>query len=124
MPAAAMAAFGMEAGFLGQVLDDSSDLILPGDTPEDEVKRAQVRLAMRSEGDAEAAVEIAAERWETLDSLVNGEPYSELMVLLDAEVSDDEPTVAAFDFDAGAAGNRVFQLATSLDLLPFSPDSL
>ncbi|MGC4105148.1 MAG: hypothetical protein QM753_02185 [Thermomicrobiales bacterium] len=125
MPAAAMAIFGVEAGFEGVPVDTSSETtVLPGDTPVAEVKRTQARLTMRSAEDAAVAVEVAAERWETLDSLVNGEPYNDLMLLLDAEVSADEPTVAAFDFDQGSAGNRWVNLVSAQDLLPFAPGAM
>ncbi|MGC4190895.1 MAG: hypothetical protein QM589_07000 [Thermomicrobiales bacterium] len=128
MPAALMAAFGVEAGVTNTNVSDAgapaTPEALPAGTPADGVKRAQVRLAMASEEDAKQAVDIAAERWKILESPVRMEPYAEVMTLVEASVSTEEATVAAFDFDQGGVGNLWQAVLMNRDLLPFAPGSL
>lgn len=121
LPAVLLASFGIEAGARAVRGADAGSERAADEGP---VTRAQVRLVMGSAADAAQAVAVVPERWETLESPVSGRPYAELMTLLEAAVLEEEPSVAAFDFDPGVAGNRWSELVMRLDLLPFAPGPL
>ncbi|MGC4192446.1 MAG: hypothetical protein QM589_14955 [Thermomicrobiales bacterium] len=126
MPATLVAAFGVEAGATAAAPRDDAGTptVLPSETPAENVRRAQIRLVTASEADARQAVDVASERWMTMEAPRNRRPYDELMALLSAEVSATDPTVAAFDFDQGENGGYWINLLVQMNLLPFAPGSL
>ncbi|MGN6033372.1 MAG: hypothetical protein ACTHQE_17100 [Thermomicrobiales bacterium] len=124
LPPVSMASFGVEAGATTATsgeIDSGTPIPLPGETAIGAVKRAQVRLVMGSGADAATAVAVVPERWARMRSAVTGQPYRELMALIASDVVEDDPTVAAFDFDQGVAGSRWMQIVIRRDLLPFAP---
>lgn len=124
MPGVRFALFAIEAGAQGQIARDGSTPAAgtPSATGGSQAK-VEVRLATASRADAEEAARIAAMRWETMQSQVVRQPFSELMALVSSGVSETEETVAALDFESGPEPGRWIQLVAMQDLAPFSPGS-
>jgi hypothetical protein len=83
--------------------------------------RVQARIRYGSEETARREAEEIPQRWETLDSLRTGEPYTALMTVEDARVSGSNPQVAAIDFVTVESPQVWIQLIHTRDLLPFTP---
>ncbi|MGC4190016.1 MAG: hypothetical protein QM589_02115 [Thermomicrobiales bacterium] len=122
MPAISVAVFGIEAGARGQI--DATGATPAAATAVDvegASAKVEVRLVTGSKADAEEAAKVAASRWETMQSQVTQQPYSQLMTLSSAGVSEAEEVVAAIDFESGPMPGRWIQLVAMQDLAPFAP---
>lgn len=117
-------AFGVRAG------SRSAPLALVGEgTPEPEPAsdaaplvpaRIEARIWYGSEETAAREVEAIPVRWAETSSIFTGEPYSDLMKIEDARVSEQNPHVVEVDFVADIP-NRWTQLIHSADLTPLVP---
>lgn len=125
MPPISIALFGIEAGARGQIAADGSTPVA-GATPvgQGEAALVEVRLVTASAADADAAAKVAASRWETMQSQVTQQQFSDLMTLVSSGVSPVEERVAAIDLESGAAPGRWIQLVAMQDLAPFAPGGI
>jgi hypothetical protein len=116
-------AFGVRAGARSPSLSLVGEGT-PQATPlgEQAGEQARVEARVRYERAELAAQEAEAipERWESTPSMFTGQPYSELMELDDARVSEQDATVVEIDF-VSEVPNRWIQLIHTRDLAPFAP---
>jgi hypothetical protein len=83
--------------------------------------RVQARIRYVDVATAAAEAEAIPERWASMASVVNGEPFTELMTVESAGVAPGDPTVAAIDFEVNGPAGRWYQMVTIGDLAPFVP---
>lgn len=85
--------------------------------------RAHVQVRIRYVNEVTARQEARAipERWATMSSAVAQQPMAELMLIEEARVDDNDPTVAALDFRANGAAATWYRLIDENDLAPFVP---
>ncbi|MGB3327407.1 MAG: hypothetical protein WBA46_00550, partial [Thermomicrobiales bacterium] len=121
MPAISVAVFGIEAGARGEIATDGSTPVAATPGTHGSSTLVEVRLVTASAADADAAAKVAASRWETMQSQVTQQPFSDLMTLVASGVSPVENTVAAIDLESGASPGRWIQLVAMQDLGPFAP---
>ncbi|MGN6484899.1 MAG: hypothetical protein ACTHMX_10895 [Thermomicrobiales bacterium] len=123
MPAISVAVVGIEAGARGEIDATGATPATATATTEGagSSARVEVRLVTGSRADAETAAATASSRWQTMQSQVTQQPFSELMTLDSAGVAANEETVAAIDFASGPMPGRWIQLVAMQDLAPFAP---
>ncbi|HEV2129078.1 MAG TPA: hypothetical protein VGR22_10710 [Thermomicrobiales bacterium] len=94
----------------------------PIETPEGTAVPTSVEVRIRYTDPALAEREAAAipDRWASMSSLLTGQPYTDLMTVVDARVHEEDAQVVAIDFTADVP-NVWIRLIHTLDLLPFIP---
>jgi hypothetical protein len=121
------AAFGVRAGATNVDLKPAMDR---GEDPSDvesiaemSENRARVQVRIRYSDAAMAASEAEAipERWKTMDSALNGRPFTELMLVESAGVAESDSTVAAVDFRVKGPAGWWHNIINNADLGAFVP---
>jgi hypothetical protein len=79
---------------------------------------AYARLVMSSAADAETALEVVEERWTTLSSVTNGQPYTDLMEIREMSVDGN---IAQIDFTIIWTTSIWVTMLLSRDAIPFQP---
>lgn len=121
MPAISVALVGIEAGARGEIdATGATPATATAETPGSSAQ-VEVRLVTGSRADAETAAATASSRWQSMQSQVTQQPFSDLMTLVSSGVSASEETVAAIDFASGPMPGRWIQLVAMQDLAPFAP---
>lgn len=118
LPRITFGAFGVHAG---ATVEFSAAEAAPADaTPEDDLTViSEARFTTSSPEDAEQAAKVIAWRWEEVPSAMTAAPYSEIMTLVEAAPSPENPSVVALGFGGDSASTAWIQMVTTRDLLPF-----
>jgi hypothetical protein len=122
------AAFGVRAGAtsidIWEADDAGTELPEPtsiADVPETRA-RVEVRIRYADVETAASEAEAIPERWESMTSVMNERPLTELMLVQSAGVAENDPTVAAIDFRVKGPGGWWRQLVERADLAAFVPE--
>lgn len=82
--------------------------------------QVEVRIRYADPAVAQTEVDEIPERWASMVSTLTGQPYTDLMTLVDVRISPDDAQQAALDFSARVP-NVWSRMVHTLDLLPFLP---
>jgi hypothetical protein len=87
--------------------------------------RARVQVRIRYADEATAAVEVEAipQRWQQMLSPLTREPLINLMLVEDASVAEEDPTVVAIDLRVKGPSGWWYQMVFQNDLAPFVPNA-
>lgn len=83
--------------------------------------RVQVRIRYADEATARSEAEAIPNRWNEMTTAQHGQPFTDVMLVEDARVAADDPTVAAVDFRVKGPAGRWLQIVYNRDLAPFVP---